>query len=127
MRDRLDELQHRHQTFVEERDWEEFHTPKSLAMAISIEANELMEQFQWHDNLAATAYEQSEEVEAVVEEELADVLIYCLSMAAEFDIDIGEAVDQKLKENQQRFDADTSERIRSNLDQWKTRSSADDE
>lgn len=127
MSDRLDELQGRHQTFVEERKWEQFHTPKSLAMAISIEANELMEQFQWHDNLAATAYEESEELEAVIEEELADVVIYCLSMAAEFDINIGEAVDKKLKENQQRFDADTSERIRSDLDQWKNRSSVDDE
>ncbi|WP_226006620.1 nucleotide pyrophosphohydrolase [Natrinema salinisoli] len=118
MNEDLTELQDRQQQFIDERDWEKFHTPKSLAMAISVEASELVEVFQWHDNLPAEEYEQDAEIENAVEEELADIVIYCLSMAAEFDIDLETAVAHKLTENENRFNRETSEAIRRNLQEW---------
>jgi NTP pyrophosphatase (non-canonical NTP hydrolase) len=118
MSDRLDELQQRHQAFIEKRDWEEFHTPKSLAMAISIEASELMELFQWHDNLPAEEYDSDPDIQREVEEELADIMIYSLSMAAELGVDIEQAIERKLKDNEHRFDREQSEKIRDELLQW---------
>lgn len=118
MSNHLQELQQRHQEFIADRDWEQFHTPKSIAMAISVEANELVEQFQWHDNLPAEAYEDSE-IKSAVAEELADVIIYCLSMAATLDIDIEAAISEKLEANEQRFDHERSEEIKEDLERWK--------
>jgi len=63
-------------SFVEERRWQQFHTPKNLAMSISIEASELMELFQWSDER-----ELGDERLARAREELADVVIYCLTMS----------------------------------------------
>lgn len=116
--DDIDKLQADQQEFLSERDWEQFHTPKSIAMAISVEAAELMEIFQWHDDLPADEYEDEETIEAAVEEELADILIYCLSMSSEFDISLREAVSAKLDDNQSRFDEDTAADIRSKLEDW---------
>lgn len=116
--DDIDELRSDQQEFLAERDWEQFHTPKSIAMAISVESAELMEIFQWHDNLPVDAYEGDETIEAAVEEELADILIYCLSMASEFDISLEDAVTEKLEENRSRFDKDTAADIRDRLEDW---------
>lgn len=126
MTEPLEELQREQRTFLEERDWEQFHTPKSLAMAISVEAAELIELFQWHDNLPAEAYENDETIEAAVEEELADVLIYCLSMAAEFDIDLEEAANDKIAANANRFDEETAADIRAELERWESDRESDD-
>ena len=64
--------------FTEDRDWDQFHTPANLAKSISIEANELLECFQWSD----TEYDISH-----VKEELADVLVYCRNMLDKLDLD----------------------------------------
>lgn len=119
MTDDLQELQERQEKFIQERDWEQFHTPKSIAMALSVEANELVELFQWHDNLPAEAYQDHPEVQEDVQDELADVLIYVFSMATRLDIDLAEAVDRKFNKNNDRFDLETSERISDELSNWK--------
>lgn len=114
----LQRLQRKQEEFIQSRDWEQFHTPKSIAMAISIEANELLELFQWHDNLSAAAYEDRPEIQTAVEEELADVLIYVLSMASVFEIDLDEAVAAKLEANSDRFDEANAAAIRRDLAEW---------
>jgi NTP pyrophosphatase (non-canonical NTP hydrolase) len=99
--------------FVAERDWEQFHTPKNLAMSIAIEAAEIMEHFQWYglDESAARLAQDPAERTAVADE-LADVVIYCLSLANAAGIDVSAAVLAKLDRNQERFPA---ERVRGRL------------
>jgi NTP pyrophosphatase (non-canonical NTP hydrolase) len=89
----------------------QFHTPKNLAEAITAEANELLECFQWHDNLESEELQNHENLRADVEEELVDIVIYCLGMATRLDIDLLDAVDGKLEDNEQRFDAEKTEAI----------------
>ena len=87
--------------FVRARDWEKFHRPSNLAKAISIEAAELLELFQWR--------EDSQPLDAVtqarVEEELADVVIYCLSAANTLGVDLSDIVVKKLARNESRYPA----------------------
>ncbi|MCF8009834.1 MAG: nucleotide pyrophosphohydrolase [Clostridiales bacterium] len=84
--------------FVEERDWNQFHSPKNLSMSIAIEAAELMELFQWVDqkNMDEISIEK-------IREELADVVIYCLSMANATGIDVASAVRDKVKVNANKY------------------------
>jgi len=94
----------RHVThFVDARDWEQFHTPKNLSAAIAIEAAELMECFQWLNDDRAAAANQDDANRAAVVDELADVLIYCLSLANALEVDLSAAILQKLETNQRRF------------------------
>ena len=83
--------------FTEDRDWEQFHTPANLAKSISIEANELMECFQWRD----TEYDM-----AHVKEELADVLVYCRNMLDKLDLDEDEIVNEKMSKNEAKYPVD---------------------
>ena len=112
------ELQERYADFKEERNWEKFHQPKNIAMSISIEASELMELFQWKDNISIEKIKQDEELMAGVKEELADVILYSLSMAQRLNIDIEKAVEEKLEENRERFDEETAKQITKDLDEW---------
>ena len=84
--------------FVEARDWSQFHTPKNLSMSIAIEAAELMELFQWSDGLSS----EKEHLDRV-REELADVVIYCLSMANATGIDLSDAVRNKVTDNENKY------------------------
>ena len=77
--------------FTEDRDWKKFHTPVNLAKSISIEANELLECFQWSD----TDYDIEH-----VKEELADVLVYCRNMLDELGLDEDEIVNAKMDQNE---------------------------
>ncbi len=80
--------------FTEDRDWDQFHTPANLAKSISIEANELLECFQWSD----TEYDISH-----VREELADVLVYCRNMLDKLDLDEDEIVNEKMSRNEAKY------------------------
>lgn len=79
--------------FVKERDWAQFHTPENLAKSICIEASELLECFQW----SATADPKR------VQEELADVLTYCLHLAARIGVDPDEIVLEKLEKTRKKY------------------------
>jgi NTP pyrophosphatase (non-canonical NTP hydrolase) len=96
--DPLQALQKKINRFVAERDWEQFHTPKNLAMALSVEAAELMEIFQWLDGSAAVADLPSRTREAVADE-VADILVYLLRFCAVAGIDPLAAARAKLKKN----------------------------
>jgi NTP pyrophosphatase (non-canonical NTP hydrolase) len=88
--------------FVAERDWAQFHTPKNLAMAMSIEAAEVMEHFQW----LATGCELAADKRVAVSHELADVLVYLVRLADVLDIDLPAAVADKMAINRRKYPAD---------------------
>ena len=89
--------------FVAERDWSQFHTPKNLAMALAIEAAELMEHFQWLTPDESWAVRDDPAKLHEVREELADVFGYCLAMASELGIDMADAVEQKMVKNREKY------------------------
>ena len=91
--------------FVNGRDWQPFHTPKNLTMSIAIEAAELMERFQWLTPEEAQAAVEDPDDRAAVADELADVLIYCLSLSNALDLDVSSAVMGKLQTNEHRYPA----------------------
>ena len=94
--------------FVDARDWQPFHTPKNLSMSIAIEAAELMEHFQWLTTQDARVAVQRPDEEAAVADELADILIYCLSFSNALDLDVTSAVLGKLQTNEHRYPAEES-------------------
>jgi NTP pyrophosphatase (non-canonical NTP hydrolase) len=89
--------------FIAARNWEPYHTPKNLAMSIAIEAAEIMEHFQWLTPEEASLRLQDPLSYAEVADELADVVIYCLSFANVTGIDISTSVFAKLNRNETRF------------------------
>jgi len=109
-RDTLAELRDIVRDFQAERRWDRFHSPKSLAMSIAIEAAELMEHFQWLTVPESTAALQDDEKREAAAMELADIVIYCLSFANECGIDVSEAVRTKMGLNALRFPAPVAER-----------------
>lgn len=102
----LQELRSAVAQFVHHRDWERFHTPKNLAMSIAIEAAELMEHFQWLTAQESERIFDTPESRFQVADELADILIYCLAFANRGNIDLSQAVLEKLKRNELRFPRD---------------------
>ena len=90
--------------FVRERDWERFHLPKDLAIAISVEASELLERSLWRD--PAPAATLSSEDRSAIAEELADVVIYGVSLADVLEVDLSDAVLAKLKKDEAKYPAD---------------------
>jgi len=98
----LDELRDRLRQFAAERDWEKFHTPKNLAMALSVEASELVEIFQWLTPQESAAVMDSDEADHV-REELADILIYLVRVADVLDVDLISTAEAKVARNAERF------------------------
>lgn len=92
--------------FVGRRDWHQFHTPKNLAMALAIEAAELMEHFQWLDQAESRAVAQDAAKRAAAGEELADVVCYALAMANELGLDLSDTLADKMRKNAQKYPAD---------------------
>ena len=92
--------------FVDARDWQPFHSPKNLSMSIAIEAAELMERFQWLATEEAQAAVEDPAEWAAVADELADIIIYCLSLSNALDLDVSSAVLSKLETNVHRYPAD---------------------
>ena len=90
--------------FADERDWEQFHTPKNLCMSIAIEAAELMEHFQWARPEEVAGFDDAKKLE--VQEELADVVAYCIAFANTMDIDIAQAFKHKMARNREKYPAE---------------------
>jgi len=89
--------------FIHDREWEKFHNPKDLAEAICIEAAELLEVFQWMPSDEVVRQIDNPSNLKRIEEELADVLVYCLSLANVTDIDLTNAVVNKLDKNSAKY------------------------
>ena len=92
--------------FVRERDWEQFHSPKNLSMALAIEVAELMEHFQWITAEASRRVGEQADTREAVREELADCLCYVLAIANEMDIDLSDALHDKMVKNRDKYPTD---------------------
>lgn len=99
----LDDLRRRLREFAQARDWDQFHSPKNLVMALIAESAELVEHFQWLREDESTRL--APEKKAQVAEELADVLSYLVRLADKLDIDLFAAVSAKLARNETRYPA----------------------
>ena len=99
--DRLEELRAQLEKFAAERDWDQFHNPKNLAMALTGEVGELVEHFQW------LTFEEAANLPAAAREEVAleaaDVLLFLLRLCDKLDIDLGAAAERKLTINAGRY------------------------
>lgn len=95
MSNEIKELMREIDAFTQERDWDQFHNPKDLAVALSIEASELLEAFLWKQPEGAKKEK--------VREELADVFNYALLIASKYDFDVAEIVREKLAKNAQKY------------------------
>jgi NTP pyrophosphatase (non-canonical NTP hydrolase) len=102
--DSLAQLNQRLLEFARERDWEQFHTPKNLSMALIAEAAELVEHFQWLSEEASWLSGRPEK-KAEVAQELADILIYLIRLGERLDIDLIKAAWDKIAINEQRYPA----------------------
>lgn len=102
----LDEMMELVRRFIDERDWSQFHNAKDLATAISIEASELQEEFLWKAREEADGIMSDPSSMRAVEEEMADILIYLLSLASTYDIDLKDAVERKVAANSDKYPAD---------------------
>ncbi|AJH84564.1 nucleotide pyrophosphohydrolase [Bacillus thuringiensis] len=89
--------------FRDDRDWKQFHNPKDLAISLSLEASELLENFQWRSS--EDAIEQNLEN---IKDELADVLIYSILLADQMNLDIEEVIQNKLEKNQKKYPVEKS-------------------
>ena len=105
--DSLKELSGKIDAFNKERDWDQFHSPANLAKSISIEANELLECFQWSDD----KYNIDD-----VKAELADVFSYCIQMATKLDLDIKDIVLQKMEETAKKYPVDKAKGVSTKYD-----------
>ena len=100
--ERLDQVKERIDKFNKDRDWDKFHTPANLAKSISIEANELLECFQWSDS--------EYDIEAL-KEELADVMNYCIQMSQVLNVDIIDIVNAKMDKNEKKYPVEKAKGI----------------
>lgn len=100
--DKLEQLKQRIQKFNDDRDWNQFHTPSNLAKSISIEANELLECFQWDD--------KNFNIEDV-KEELADVMNYCIQMSQVLNVDIVDIINKKMDKNEKKYPVEKAKGI----------------
>ncbi len=104
MKSELEKLRIEINAFAKERDWDQFHSPKNLATALSVEAAELLEPFQWLNSgsleeLGTKRFEQ-------VRNEMADVLVYLIRLADKLDVDLVSAVTEKMELNRAKYPAD---------------------
>ncbi len=91
-------------TFCQERDWIKHHNAKDLAISLSLESSELLEHFQWKDNVQTNTHIQNNKEE--IEDEMADVAIYLLQLAHFLNVDLSAAIDNKMKKNAVKYPID---------------------
>lgn len=96
-----DELQQRLKKFAVDRNWEQFHSPKNIAMALSGEAGELIEHFQWLTEQQSYELDAAKKQEVALE--MADVFIYLMRLAERLDINLVEKVYEKIEINEKRY------------------------
>lgn len=102
----IDQIKRRLREFAEARDWDQFHSPKNLASAISVEAAELLEIFQWLTEEGSRTL--NAETKHKVEQEVADVFLYLLRLADKLDIDVLGAAARKIDLNDVKYPVDLS-------------------
>ncbi len=108
----IQEIKDRINQFVKERNWTEAYSPKNLSMSIAIEAAELMENFQWLTTEEASSIRENEAKFQHLKDELADVMIYCFSMANQLDIDVAAIIEEKTKKNGRKYPVEKAKESR---------------
>lgn len=108
MADRLDESMVRLRAFVAEREWEQFHDPKNLAMAVASEAGELLAEYRWIANAGADAWSKEPENKQRVAMEAADVAIALLLICDRVGVDLVEAIGEKIEVNAKNYPVEKS-------------------
>ncbi len=99
----IEKIQQQLAAFAKERDWDQFHSPKNLSMALAGESGELLEVFQWLTQGGSERSALSNEQLQSATDELADILIYALRLADRLDIDLETAIAEKIKKNAARY------------------------
>ena len=94
------------QRFADDRDWQQFHSPKNLILALTGEVGELCEIFQWMSDADSVSVAKDPEIGLAVEDELADVLMYLVRLSSVLGVDLNEAVTRKLASNNQKYPVD---------------------
>lgn len=112
--DLIDKLQQRQRQFVQERNWEKFHSPKNLAIALSVEAAELVEIFMWLSEAQCASLSPSRLQE--VKDEMGDVFLYLLRIADILKIDLLEAVEQKFEKVLQKYTIEKARELTASLE-----------
>jgi len=100
----LDQLKKRLRDFAAARDWDQFHSPKNLSMALAAEAGELLEKFQWLTEQQSSSL--SPEQKEAIAEEMADVLVYLVRLADKLNVDLLEVTEKKMAKNEEKYPAD---------------------
>ena len=103
----IEEIQKRLQKFAADRDWEKFHSPKNLTMALSVEVAELVEIFQWSNSGGLDEIENPN-IRKNIEEELADIFIYLLKISDKLNLDIEKTIHDKIEKNEKKYPIDKS-------------------
>ena len=107
----LEKLNGEIDTFVEERQWEQYHTPKNLVMALSGEVGELNECFQWLNDDAIEAVKKSADKLIPIEHEIADIFIYLVRLANKMGINIEEAIYKKMALNKLKYPVESNQGV----------------
>jgi NTP pyrophosphatase (non-canonical NTP hydrolase) len=102
----ISKIQNQLENFATERDWEQFHTPKNLSMALSVEASELVEIFQWLR--AEESISPDKKQTDAIKSEVADIAMYLLRFCSILEIDIEEAIKNKLEKNAEKYPVNLS-------------------
>ena len=98
----MEDLKKQIKKFIQARDWEQYHAPKNLAMALSVEAAEIVEIFQWKEGEQSLTPDELEGLR----QEIGDVLVYLLELANKYEIDIIQAAKDKVALNETKYPAD---------------------
>lgn len=99
----INDIQRRLQQFAQERDWEQFHSPKNLVMALSTEVGELGELFQWLTEQQSIDLSQDPKKKARLEEEIADIAIYLIRLSHKTGVDLETAINRKIDRNAEKY------------------------
>ena len=103
----IKKIQQRLENFSKIRDWEQFHNPKNLAMALSVEVSELVEIFQWSNNGGLTEIKDPKKRDRI-KEEIADIFIYLIKISNKLDLDIEQIINQKIDRNEKKYPVEKS-------------------
>lgn len=104
----IEKINNEVQKFVDDRDWSQFHSIKNLSMALSVEASELVEIFQWMKEEDSNQVKNDPKLKGKVSEEIADVFVYLMRVAVKCEIDIEQVTLEKIKRNAEKYPVDKS-------------------
>ncbi len=112
----MQELTRQIEEFVQERDWVQFHSPKNLSMALTVEASELLEIFQWMSERESLAPDSA--TREKISDELADVFIYAIQLCQTLDIDLLEATRSKMVKNAEKYPVEKAKGTAKKYDEY---------